>query len=143
SDMPFLTGAMVAVDVQGERLEAAGDKEGMRALIGDLRHALHLVTGSGQSADMIFVRGSTIARSLALRCGSMGLKEEEAWLERVADAWPAHIAARRSKPGPDPRLADSRARQWAGYHLPNLTEEELEPGRLAEYAVADRFTALA
>ncbi len=143
SDMPFLNGTLVAVEIQAGRLEAAGDEEGMRALVRDLRHVLKLVTDSGRSADLTFNRASITARNMALRCGSMGLKEEEAWLERVRDAFPAYFTARRSAPGPDPRLADSLARQWAGYHLPNLTDEELEPGRLAEYAVADRFTALA
>ncbi len=143
SDMPFLNGTLVAVEIQAGRLEAAGDEEGMRALVRDLRHVLKLVTDSGRSADMTFNRASITARNMALRCGSMGLKEEEAWLERVRDAFPAYMTARRSAPGPDPKLAESLARQWTGYHLPTLTEEELEPGRLAEYAVADRFTAMA
>lgn len=142
-DMPFLNGALVVADLQAGRLEAAGDKEGMRTLVRDLRHVLQLAADSDLNAEFTFNRASAIARSLALRCGSMGLKEEEAWLERVRDAFPAYFTARRSAPGPNPRLADSLTGQWTGYHLPNLTEEELEPGRLAEYAVADRFTALA
>jgi hypothetical protein len=125
-----------------ERSEKAKDVEGIRALVKDLRNVLVMVSSDREVAESgsLPLSGMKYGRWAGI-CRRMGLDDDAAWLEKLERieaeiasgtlaAKPADYFSRRSA---IPRY------EYAGVVFP---AEDHKPGRLAEYAVADRFTAL-
>ena len=132
------------LDAWSERLEATGDKEGMRSLMQDLRKIVTLVLESNSTEYFSIMELPRSAPRLATRCRSLGLEDEAVWLDRLRAADDKLRAeARAAGASGKDRLASSTTSRALMDYAPAITPEAIKSGRLAEYAVADRFAAVA
>lgn len=130
---------------QAERYESARNIEGMRALTSDLRKVLILMWSNpeGDLSNTYYFTRNCFSR-LATICRGMGLNDDADRLERVVD-----MESALRKGAPVAKLEDfsrhsGTFEKWRHeYHQQAPSADDRKPGRLAEYAVADRFTALA
>lgn len=130
---------------QAERHDSARNIEGMRALISDLRKVLILMWSDpeGDLSSTFYFTRYCFSR-LAAICRGMGLNDDAARLERVVN-----MESELRKGAPVAKLEDfsrhsGTSEKWKPeYHQQAPSADDRKPGRLAEYAVADRFTALA
>jgi hypothetical protein len=139
-DPVVLYSILRAVEIQADRLGAAGDKERLEGLMKELRKVLTMILDDPSHGHMPISIMRITALRLAAKCRAIGLAGEAEWLERVHDA-DTRLRAVPSSPGAE-RLSGSYTRPWASGYPLNIKPEELKPGRLAEYAVADRFAAV-
>ncbi len=145
NDPVVLYSILRAVEVQADRLATAGDREGLERLMKDQRKVVTMILDDPSNGYMslALMRGS--APRLAAKCRGLGLTEEAEWLERLHDTdnnLRAAAKMARSSSGLG-RLSSSFARPWLNDYAPDFTTEDTNPGRIAEYAVADRFAAVA
>ena len=143
-DIVNLYSILKALEIQADRLVAAGDKEGLEQLMKNLRKVVTMVMVD--PANGYFSLNTIVWASprLAGKCRGLGLTEQAEWLERIKDtsAW---FGKQKASPSADlARSSSSSARIWFGtYADANFSLEDMRPGRVAEYAVADRFAAMA
>lgn len=145
SDSVNLYSILRAVEVRADRLVTAGDKEGLERLMKDLRKIVTMVLDSPSNGYMsVGLMRSTMPR-LAAKCRGLGLTVEAEWLERLHDTdMKLLAAARKARPSDGlARLSSSFAGPLLGDNAPDFTLEDVKPGRMAEYAGADRFAAVA
>jgi hypothetical protein len=131
-------------EVESARLEAHADREGQRKLMADLRRVLIMVAGdpAGDPSYFSMMMGRKTT-ALAVRCRSMGLTSEAEWLDRCAGLRPARKAVGMARSAADlVRQSATLHRGTVGFYEPSLPPALLAPGRLAEYAVADRFAVV-
>jgi hypothetical protein len=138
----FLSRALLA---KAERCESENDLEGLKVLTHDLRR-VHLLMWSNPNVDL----GSTLMIThgcrvpLAAICRRMGLNDEAERFDRLVDIdveiHKKRLASKAMDPSRHAASLESRQGNYLGI-VPSA--DASKPGRLAEYAVADRFTALA
>lgn len=134
-----------AVLAKAERCESENDLRGLGALTQDFQKVLVLILRDPE----VHLR-STLANTrdcrvpLAAICRRMGLNDDADRLERLGDIeseLQKRASAAKSK---DFSRHSGRFEKWGAVILPQApSADDRKPGRLAEYAVADRFTALA
>jgi hypothetical protein len=139
-DPVVLYSILRAVEVQADRLEVAGDKERLEGLMKDLRKVVTMILDDPSHGYMSISIMRSMALRLAAKCRAIGLSGEAEWLERVHDV-DTRLRAARSSSGAE-RLSSSYTRPWTSGDPLDIKPEDLKPGRLAEYAVADRFVAV-
>ncbi|WP_367873962.1 hypothetical protein [Luteolibacter sp. Populi] len=127
-----------AVMIQAERFAAAGDREGLRTLMSDFHKVLVLAARDPTASSHNM---PAFPPPLEAACKSMGLGDEVAWMDSTkkitSSLWSTRAA---------PAEVVRQASQWHSAYVEadgGITEAELKPARLAEYAMADRFTAVA
>lgn len=134
-----------AVLAKAERCESQNDVEGLRSLMEALRKALLLVYNNPEGFE-----GASVARELkpfrplSAICGRMGLAKEADRLDRLANTSSAVLNQASLFDGANSEQRSGALGNWRGDIYQAYTSADgITPGRLAEYAVADRFTALA
>lgn len=130
--------------LQAERCETAKDVDGLREVTTDLRRVLVLLWGTpgGELGGSLYLM-RYYSRRIATICRAMGLNDDADRLERVADM-ESELRKRAStaKPKDFSRHSGTFEKWGFEYHQQIPSAVERKPVRLAEYAVADRFTAL-
>ncbi len=117
-----------------------GDEHGLRELIQNLRKVLRMVLqDEAPGMSVVYLEPGNIFK-LVLIAGSTGLAEEAAWLKRLQLAVIDSRSVRSTE-----LLSHASSLVKLDFHYNHLAfpMEDLEPGRRAEYAVADRFGAVA
>jgi hypothetical protein len=117
-----------------------GDEHGLRELIQNLRKVLRMVLqDEAPGMSVVYLEPGNIFK-LVLIAGSTGLAEEAAWLKRLQLAVTTPRTLRSTT-----LLSHASSLVKLDFHYNHLAfpMEDLEPGRRAEYAVADRFGAVA
>ena len=122
---------------------AAADREALASWIEawDRIALLNLQTGSGERAFPIFYRGRT-TQILAKQAAALGLTAKEDQLNRWDKAFVAAYARPRSRPA-QPNAAAFIGGFWLDSFPEIAGQDEIEAGLRAEWALADRFFALA
>lgn len=145
SNQFYLLSLWGAVLAKAERCEREKDGEELRMIMEDLRKVLILIYSNPES----FV-GGTHARdleswqALAAVCRRMGLASETDRLSRLVKILSGVVNRAISFDGGDVELqSGALGKMRSDIYQAYTSEDAFTPGRLAEYAVADRFTALA
>lgn len=135
------SGLVLTWVARAEELAKAGDREALKAWIASWEKFTILQLQPGQSAfhgGGFAYRTPTIAKSLAAHANSLGLTDESARMERWTKTSEAiltrimsHSASRRYA------MTVSGSREFF-----IADDAEFEPGRRAEFALADRYFAL-
>ena len=135
----------VAVLAKAERCESENDVKGLRSMMDDLRKALLLVYNNPEGFDGVFVAWDQMPfRPLSDICRRMGLANEADRLDRLVNISSAVMNKRRMFDGADVDRRSGALGKWrADIYQAYTSPDAFTPGRLAEFAVADRFTALA
>jgi hypothetical protein len=141
SDVLNLYSILKAIEVQADRLVASGDKVRLEQLMKDLRKVVTMIMDDPSNGYFsLHLIGRTASR-FAGKCRGLGLTEQAEWLERLKDTY-VELRAKASPSTGLARSSSSFAGRWfGGYADANFTLEDMKAGRMAEYAVADRFAA--
>lgn len=144
SDSTNIYSILKAVEIRADRLATAGDKERLEQLMKDLRKIVTMILEDPSNGYLSLTSMERRASLLAAKCRALGMTEQVEWLERLEDTYAEMRATSTmtSRSSGLRRSSSSFAGRWfSGYD--DVTLEDLKPGRMAEYAVADRFAAAA